>query len=502
MRIRPVLVLVVLLLAGCRIDGTASPAPDGWEFVSEQPCADAGADGASDFSCVTLSVPVDHAQPAGEHWDVTFGVLRAEGERKGVYVTATGGPGSSGLDVADSYAAAFPDDVRQGFDVVFLDQRGIGLSQELRCDDTYYSYSGFVDTSSTPAERDAFADASTGFGEDCFAEAGVDPATAPRYATAQAVEDLEDFRQWLDAPELTLYGESYGTQYVQTYAAAHPDRVAGLLVDGVVDLATDQPEFAVEQAQGQSDVLVATLARCDANPVCAAVAPGDSLADYDALLARLAADPVTPPGGDPVDDYTLRAAAGSSMGDPYARQEFTDALNDALVGDFAGLDALGNGGYGPTSDFSDALYYAVECQDYDVVPEGGDPRAVLDDWLDAGAAAGVDQLRLSSFYGDVDCLFWPGSTTTPDFARPAPVTDPPYPVMVLNADTDPATPFVGARSVFRDLVPGAGPADAAIVQLYGPHVIYGRGDPCIDEPVDAFITTGQVPAQRVTICTW
>ncbi|MFC7575312.1 alpha/beta fold hydrolase [Klenkia terrae] len=276
MRIRPVLVLVVLLLAGCRIDGTASPAPDGWEFVSEQPCADAGADGASDFSCVTLSVPVDHAQPAGEHWDVTFGVLRAEGERKGVYVTATGGPGSSGLDVADSYAAAFPDDVRQGFDVVFLDQRGIGLSQELRCDDTYYSYSGFVDTSSTPAERDAFADASTGFGEDCFAEAGVDPATAPRYATAQAVEDLEDFRQWLDAPELTLYGESYGTQYVQTYAAAHPDRVAGLLVDGVVDLATDQPEFAVEQAQGQSDVLVATLARCDTNPVCAAVAPGDS----------------------------------------------------------------------------------------------------------------------------------------------------------------------------------------------------------------------------------
>ena len=63
-----------------------------------------------------------------------------------------------------------------------------------------------------------------------------------------------------------------------------------------------------------------------------------------------------------------------------------------------------------------------------VVPEGGDPRAVLDDWLDAGAAAGVDQLRLSSFYGDMDCLFWPGSTTTPDFARPAPVTDPPYPV--------------------------------------------------------------------------
>lgn len=502
MRIRPLLVLVVLAVAGCRVDGTASPAPVGWEFVSEQPCADAGADGAAEFSCVVLSVPVDHARPAGEHWDVTFGVLRAQGERRGVHVTATGGPGSSGLDVADSYTAAFGDEVRQGFDVVFLDQRGIGLSQELRCDDVYDDYAASVDTSSSAAERDDFAEQSTRFGEDCFAEAGVDPATAPRYATAQAVEDLEGLRQWLDAPQLTLYGESYGTQYVQTYAAAHPDRVAGLVVDGVVDLSTDQPTFAVQQAQAQSDVLLATLARCDARPSCAAVAPGDSLADYDALLAQLAADPVTPPGGHPVDGRTLRAAAGASMGEPESREEFTAALNDALLGDVAALDELGNGSYGPEPGFSDALYYAVECQDYDVVPRGGDPRAVLDDWLDVAAGAGIDDLRLGSFYGDVDCLFWPGAATTADFPRPAPVTDPPYPVLVLHADTDPNTPFVGARDVFRDLVPGAGPADAAVVQLYGPHVIYGRGDPCVDGPVDAFVTTGQVPAERVTICRW
>ncbi len=105
---------------------------------------------------------------------------------------------------------------------MFFDQRGIGRSQEFRCDDAYRDWTAGVDTSSTAAERDDFAAVTTQFGEDCFAEAGVDPATAPRYATAQAVEDLEDLRQWLDAPQLTLYGESYGTQYVQTYAAAHP----------------------------------------------------------------------------------------------------------------------------------------------------------------------------------------------------------------------------------------------------------------------------------------
>ena len=34
--------------------------------------------------------------------------------------------------------------------------------------------------------------------------------------TTQAVEDLEAFREWLGVEKLALYGESYGTQYVQT----------------------------------------------------------------------------------------------------------------------------------------------------------------------------------------------------------------------------------------------------------------------------------------------
>ena len=501
MRIRPLLVLVVLLLAGCRIEGSASPAAAGWRFVSEEPCA--SSTGAGDFSCVTLSVPVDHADPGGEHWDVTFGLLRAEGERQGVFVTATGGPGSSGLAAADAYSEAFPAQVRQGFDVVFLDQRGIGLSQDFRCDDAYADYYVPLQASSSAADRDEFAAASTQFGEDCFAEAGVDPATAPRYATAQAVEDLEDFRQWLGAPQLTLYGESYGTQYVQTYAAAHPERVAGLVVDGVVDLSTGAQDFSVASARADTDVLATTMARCDVTPACADAAPGRSLDGYDELLARLTADPVDVPGG-VVDAFTLQSAAYSSLSDPYSRADLQDALNDALLGDYAALDALGNtGASAPTADFSDALFLAVECTDYDYVPQGGDPRAVLDQWLDRASAEGIDQLRLGVHYYDkAPCLFWPGSTTTPDVALPAPVTDPPYPVMVLNADTDPNTPFDGARRVFGALTPDTGPADAAVVQVYGPHVIYGRGDPCIDDPVNAFIETGQVPADRVTVCRW
>ena len=49
-------------------------------------------------------MPLDHFDPANrETIDVVFGVLPATGERKGMFVTATGGPGTSGLTSANSY---------------------------------------------------------------------------------------------------------------------------------------------------------------------------------------------------------------------------------------------------------------------------------------------------------------------------------------------------------------------------------------------------------------
>ena len=53
---------------------------------------------------------------------------------------------------------------------------------------------------------------------------GSTEADLPFYATKQAIEDLEAVRDYLGVDKLQLYGESYGTQYVQTYAAAYPDR--------------------------------------------------------------------------------------------------------------------------------------------------------------------------------------------------------------------------------------------------------------------------------------
>lgn len=54
----------------------------------EAPCPD------SRFTCITLQVPLDHFDPNNpETIEVVFGILRArKNQRKGMFVTATGGP--------------------------------------------------------------------------------------------------------------------------------------------------------------------------------------------------------------------------------------------------------------------------------------------------------------------------------------------------------------------------------------------------------------------------
>jgi pimeloyl-ACP methyl ester carboxylesterase len=498
-----------LLLAGCTsvVPGSAEYAPPGAEgHVVRQPCP------GSEFECITLGVPADHFADRSPTWDVTFALHRGTVDSRGVFVIATGGPGFSGIAEADDRLATMAPEITDHYDVVFFDQRGIGRSEPFRCDRTLSSDTGDpIAPSSTADQRDVFAQHATRLAQDCFAAGGVDPADAGRYATRQAVEDLESFRDWLDADQLVLYGESYGTQFQQAYAAAHPDRVAALILDGVVDLATDDLTFGIEAAQAYSGVLAATLTACDTVRTCAADAPGSAAGQYDALAAQLARGPESYEF--PLADGTteqreltlegLQSAAAWSMSDPRTREQLQQALNAAANDNDVPLARIAAAGAGADPDtgvvyddpaFSTALYYAVECADYDVVPPGSTGRGQLDVWLDAAHTAGIDHARLGEiFYQDVPCLFWPEAGATP----PAPATaELPYPLLLLTADTDPNTPTQQAQRVFSRAVGDV----AMVVQQGGPHVVYGRGVRCVDQAVDTLITTGQLAAAGVTTC--
>jgi len=467
------------------------------------------------FECVTLAVPKDHfAAAAGPTWDVTFAIHRATKERKGTYVEITGGPGYSDIPTSDSYLDYYETAVTDSFDMVYLDQRGIGLSGPIQCTRAAAIYYADPARPQVPAERAAATTAAQTFARDCVAEAGVAVADLPFYATTQAVEDLEAVRDYLGVDKMDLYGLSYGTQFVQTYAAAHPDHIATLYVDGPVDLTIDGPTYYVEAARSSDDTLVATLNACTADRTCRTdVVGGNALAAYDTLAKQLAAGPIT--YGFPTASGTtvsrqlavtdLENAAFNAIYYPSDRELLQCAVGAASHGNLVPLARLAYGAIGvdpdtleaiPYPDYSDALYYAVECQDYAFYPDIADPEARVEAWVKGAEDAGINDTRLaSSYYGDLPCLFWPTATTSN--VRPAPIVDPPYPMFVLTSTTDPATPIANGMRIFGRL------SDAWFIQAVGgPHVIYAWGQACPDDIMTAWLTSRTPPAARVTTCTW
>lgn len=490
-----------------------SPAPSGadasYTFVKKAACPE------SRFECVTLSVPKDHfAAVGGPTWDVTFAIQRAAKERKGTFVVITGGPGSSGISSADSYTDYYASGVTDAYDIVFLDQRGIGLSGPIQCIDAAAAYYASPARPQEPTERDAAAAAAKTFVTDCLTESGVAEADLPLYATTQAVEDLEAIRDYLAVDKLDLYGESYGTQFVQYYAAAHPDRIATLYLDGPVDLTIDGMTYYVEAARSAEDTLIETLNACSAEATCKTdVKGGDALAVYDDLADRLRGGPMpfdfpTATGTTISRELTIadleNAAFGYiySPGDRFMLQRAIAAASNANYVPLARL-AYDSIGIDPDTlaaekdpTWSDALYFAVECQDYAFLLGAGDPDTRLDAWIARAEADHINGTRLeTSFYGDVPCLYWPTATTSDQ--RPGPIKDPPYPTFVMTATTDPATPIANAMRIFSRL------DDAYFIQaIGGPHVIYAWGEACPDDTVTGYLVDRTLPTTRVTTCIW
>lgn len=463
----------------------------------------------SAFTCVTIQVPLDHFNPSDSRTlGVTFAVLPASSARKGMFVTAVGGPGYSGISSADYYLTGYGD-IPNSFDIVFFDQRGLLYSGDQNCPlaaDVYYQQDA---RGKTPAQETALKRSAKKFSADCENEVS-DPSLLPYLGTKQAVEDLESFRQLVGDAQLWLYGESYGTQFAQTYAAAHSDRLAGLILDGAVDLTLDGFTFYQQQTQAFSDVLTDSLSACNDDEACRADMAGDAVEAYDALARSLERRPAKfkfplPEGGFAKRSFTfadLEFVASSQMYGEGDRMMFIRALAAAAskqdLAPLARLLYLGLGADPQTLDlipdptYSEAVFFGVECQDYGY--PGATPNQKANNYLNTMDSFEFSIPRLASLlYADLPCAYWPSATT--DLTRPDHLLAEGVPTLVLGATADPATPYSNGVSVYENLADGY-----LITQEFGHHVIFGYGDACPDELVIDFLVNDVVPSERETVC--
>jgi len=217
------------------------------------------------------SVPVALDAPTGPtlNLHVTVAPAFREAARADPLFVLAGGPGEAGSDVLPLLSTAFRR-VRATRDIVFIDQRGTGLSGRLDC----------------PArpEQETMIEAQLDQEMfDCIAAAKKRPGQPlAAYTTANAARDIEQVRLSLGYGKINVWGGSYGTRLGQVYARAYPASARTLVLDGVA-----APEQVIPAGGRDSQAALDNLfATCAKDAACKQAYP-NLRAEFDAISARV-----------------------------------------------------------------------------------------------------------------------------------------------------------------------------------------------------------------------
>jgi pimeloyl-ACP methyl ester carboxylesterase len=418
--------------------------------------------------CATLPVPVDHADPDGPTLDLAVVRIPArDPERRiGALFVNPGGPGGSGLDTARDLVGEFDDEVRDRFDVVGFDPRGVEASAAVRC--------GLDERPELEATDGEVFDRT--IADACRERAG---DVLPHLTTAATARDLDLLREALGDERLTYLGYSYGTVLGAVYADLFPDRVRALVLDSAVDPVDwfgDRGPLERGRATAFAEAFDAFADGCARNTRACAFGDGDPVGGLDRLLERAGNTGIPVPDEDALHPSDVVAAVSSGLYDHKAWPALGQALHAAEEGDGSGLhDIITERARqdGRRSNYLEA-HVSLLCGD---APD----RAALGD----RAARDAELEDLSPVFGriagftDGACASWPEPAEAYRF--PEEVTDAPR-VVVVQATGDPATPLDGGLRLADRF------DDAALVVADGwLHGVYANGNPCVDDAVSRYL---------------
>lgn len=505
---RASLSLAAAALALVTVAACTTPEPDGVRVTGRAGAVTTPADPALDayydqtleweacgaFECTELTVPIDYAHPA--EGDISIRVLRAkarnQGKRLGSLVVNPGGPGGSGVKYAQSADSIVGRTVRDHYDIVGFDPRGVGESAPIDClDDAQLD--DFLGTDPTPddagEQQGLLAEART-MADGCEQR---NPQLLPHVSTVDAAKDMDVLRAALGDEHLTYLGKSYGTFLGSTYAGLFPERVGRFVLDGVVPPDLTGAELAKGQAKGFETATRAYVADCVAEGGCPLGGSVDEgmkwIRDF---LAGLDAKPL--PSGDPAAPQLTEAwgslGLAAAMYDQGAWRILTDALREAQTGSGASLMGLANSyadrvpGGGYSGNIMEVIW-AVNCLDRPDSPDLATYQGYAKDFSTVAPTWGPFLA-----WGSLPCGVWPVKGGQP----PAPISAKgSNPIVVVGTTRDPATIYEWSVRL-RDQL-----ENAVLLSLDGDgHTAYTRGSSCIDNAIDAYYVRGTVPKDGLT----
>lgn len=229
-----------------------------------------------------FDVPENRADPDSRTLSLAYVRFPATGDDPGSpIVYLSGGPGGSGIGTARGRRFPLFMAMREHGDVIALDQRGTGNSNDMaRC------VSSVSIPDAEPITDDEWAQRHRAAAEECrevWTGQGIDLAG---YTTVESARDLSDLRRHLGAEQISLWGISYGTHLALAAIRDLPGEIDRAILASVEGL--DQ----TVKLPTRSDAYFARLQEAVNTQPAAAAAYPDIIAMMRRVQARLEAEPV------------------------------------------------------------------------------------------------------------------------------------------------------------------------------------------------------------------
>jgi pimeloyl-ACP methyl ester carboxylesterase len=468
------------------------------QAVEWGPCQPGGGGGnalpiPASAQCGEIAVPIDYAQPEGAQATLALIRFPATGEKIGSLIINPGGPGESGIEAAASLLEGLAPDVRQRFDLVGFDPRGVGASTPAvwcnsDADNDKMRADPMVDYSPEGVER--IEGLTKEFVQRCVDKMGND--FLANIGTASVAKDLDALRAAVGDEKINYLGYSYGTRIGAAYAEAFPDKVRTMVLDGAVDPNADPIQADIDQAEAFQEAFNDFAADCATDSDCPlGTDPAKAVEVYRDLVDPLVDEPLNTK--DPRGLSYGDAIVGTIMAlySPNLWQHLTRGLSEMTEGRGDTMLALADmymrrDPQGRYTNATDARV-AVNCVDQPPIKDRG---KVVDE--DRRLREVAPFMSYGDFTGHAPlstCAFWPVPPTTTPHAASAPGLPP---TLVISTTGDPATPFQAGVDLAKQL-------GAVLLTFNGTqHTVAFQGEQCVDDYVAAYLVDLKLPPPGAT----
>jgi pimeloyl-ACP methyl ester carboxylesterase len=482
---------VVLAIASCThvVEGQPKmPHPALGAPIQWRPCG-------SGAECGELAVPIDYNKP--ENGVATIALIRftATGNKVGSLLLNPGGPGASGVEFAAGMVSDLPKSLRERFDIVGFDPRGVGMSRPaVRCNSDAENDRERSDpeVDYSPAGVAHIEELNKKYVQRCVDKMGKE--FLAHVGTASAVKDMDAIRAALGDDKLTYVGFSYGTELGTQYAESFPQRVRALVLDGAVDPAVEPMDATIRQAEAFQKAFNDYAADCAKSPDCPlGTDPAKAVDVFHSLVNPLVDKPAHTEGSRGLSYPDALTGVTSALYSTGLWEKVTaglTALRDGtaaddlleLADDYWGRDTDGH--YDASSD----AFNAITCVD-NPFPKDSPPwvasdkkRREVSPWDSYGGFTGYAPRG--------PCAFWP----VPAIGRPHRAFAPGVPpILVISTTGDPATPYTDGVHLAEQL-------NARLLTVEGTqHTAALDGDKCVDDIVVSYLIDLTLP-QREARC--